>query len=145
MHCCTFFGHRSCPAGIEAKLREVLVKLIEEENVERFYVGRQGAFDGMVYRVLQELSAQYPRIFCTVVLERLPQRGEKMPCGFAHTSFPEGLETVPPRWAISRRNEWMLKQSDYVVTYITHDWGGAARFAARAVRQGKQVINVAEF
>lgn len=48
------------------------MKLIEEENVERFYVGRQGAFDGMVYRVLQELSAQYPRIFCTVVLERLP-------------------------------------------------------------------------
>ena len=72
MHCCTFFGHRSCPAGIEAKLREVLVKLIEEENVERFYVDRQGAFDGMVYRVLQELSAQYPWIFCTVVLERLP-------------------------------------------------------------------------
>ena len=68
-----------------------------------------------------------------------------MPCGFAHTSFPEGLEAVPPRWAISRRNEWMLKQSDYMVTYITHDWGGAARFAARAVRQGKQVINVAEF
>ena len=40
------------------------------------------------------------------------------------------------------RNKWMLKQSDYVVTYITHSWGGAAQFAEIAARQKKTVINL---
>ena len=57
--------------------------------------------------------------------------------------FPEGLEFAPPRFAISRRNEWMLKRADYVVTYVTHGWGGAAQFAEKAKRQGKAVIDLA--
>ncbi len=36
----------------------------------------------------------------------------------------------------------MLRQSDYVVTYITHSWGGAAQFAAMAERQGKNIISL---
>jgi hypothetical protein len=38
----------------------------------------------------------------------------------------------------------MLKQSDYVVTYITHSFGGAANYANKACRQQKIVINTAE-
>ena len=38
----------------------------------------------------------------------------------------------------------MLKQSDYVVTYITHSWGGAAQFAEMAERKGKTVINISK-
>jgi len=37
----------------------------------------------------------------------------------------------------------MLKQSEYVVTYITHSWGGAAQFAEKANRQNKTVISLA--
>lgn len=59
------------------------------------------------------------------------------------TMLPEGLETVHPRYAISRRNGWMLKQADFVVTYITHTWGGAAQYAEKAKRAGKTVINLA--
>ena len=49
---------------------------------------------------------------------------------------------MPPRFAIARRNGWMLKQADFVVTYVTHDWGGAAQFAEKARRQGKTVLNL---
>ena len=45
---CTFFGHRDCPSSIKAKLREALVDLIENHAVDMFYVGQQGAFDGIV-------------------------------------------------------------------------------------------------
>ena len=51
-------------------------------------------------------------------------------------------ETVPKRFAIDWRNRWMLKQADYVVTYITHSWGGAAKFAEMAERSGKQIVNI---
>lgn len=144
MAVCTFFGHRDCPAAVKPKLRAELVELIERYGVERFYVGRQGAFDTMVRAVLRELAMEYPHISYAVVLERLPGPRDEAVWDFSDAIFPEGLEVVPPRFAISRRNAWMLKRSDYVVTYITHSWGGAAQFAAKAVRQGKTVRNLAQ-
>ena len=33
-------------------------------------------------------------------------------------------------------------ESDYVVTYITHTWGGAAQYAKKARIQGKFIINL---
>ena len=138
---CTFFGHRDAPASVMPRLRSVLVELIEHQGVDRFYVGRQGDFDAMAGRVLGELAEIYPHISYAVVLERLPtQRDAWNPLPCDHTLFPEGLETVPPRFAIPHRNEWMLRHSDFVVTYITYPWGGAAKYAAKAARQGKILL-----
>ena len=140
---CTFFGHRDCPRSIQSKLREVLIELIEKYAVDMFYVGRQGAFDEIVRSVLQELVLVYPHIRYAVVLERLPSGKEKFDTrDYTDTILPEGMEAVLPRFAISWRNNWMLKQSAYVVTYITHAWGGAAQFAEKAERQKKTVINL---
>ncbi len=144
MSVCTFFGHRDCPAAVKPKLRTVVAELIEQYGVERFYVGRQETFDAMARSVLRELAEEYPGISYAVVLERLPGPRDEAVWDFSDTIFPEGLETVPPRFAISRRNEWMLRQADFVVTYITRPWGGAAQFADKARRQGKAVLNLAE-
>lgn len=138
MKACTFFGHRDCPNSIKPNLRQVLIDLIENHAVSTFYVGQQGAFDGIVRSVLKELVAVYPHINYAVVLERLPSKRVKFDTrDYSDTILPEGIETVHPRFAISWRNKWMIKQSDYVVTYITHPWGGAAQFASLAERQGK--------
>lgn len=144
MPSCTFFGHRKCPSSIMPKLRAVLVHLIEEHNVNLFYVGNQGDYDTHVYSVLQELSLIYPHIHYTVVMAYLPQiRGEN-PDNFSHSIFPEGIEAVPRRFAISWRNKWMLQKADYVIVYITHSWGGAAQFAAMAQRKKKVVIHLTD-
>ena len=58
------------------------------------------------------------------------------------TFYPEGLESIHPRYAISWRNKWMIQESDVVVTYITHSWGGASQYAELAERKHKQVINI---
>lgn len=142
MSVCTFFGHRDCPADIRPRLRAAVVELIEGHGVDTFYMGRQGTFDAMARSVLRELTEVYPHISSAVVLERLPGS-----CGtrdFSDAIFPEGLETVPPRFAISKRNNWMLKQADFVVTYITHNWGGTVQYAEKAQRRGKRVLNLAE-
>lgn len=65
---CTFFGHRDCPASIRPKLRETLVRLIEQEGVTVFYVGHQGDFDYMVQSLLGELAVQYDHISYAIVL-----------------------------------------------------------------------------
>ena len=141
MIACTFFGHRDCPDSIRPRLRSVLIDLIENQQVDTFYVGRQGSFDALVYATLCELSAEYPHIRYAVVLERLSGKSTD---DFTETLFPEEMENVPPRFAIDRRNNWMLQQADFVVVYVTHTWGGAAKFAGKAEKQGKIVINLAD-
>jgi hypothetical protein len=37
----------------------------------------------------------------------------------------------------------MLKQSNYVVTYVTHSWGGAAQYAKKAKAQRKNIVDLA--
>lgn len=143
MPACTFFGHRDCPSSIKSKLRKVLIDLIESHAVDMFYVGQQGAFDSMVRSVLKELVSLYPHINYAVVLESMPPKRDEFDTrDYSDTMLPEGIETVHPRFAISWRNKRMIKQSDYVVTYVTHSWGGAAQFAELAEKQKKTVINV---
>lgn len=137
MPTCTFFGHRECPQGLRPGLYRVVERLIREEGVDTFYVGSQGQFDAMALGVLRQLAGVYPHIRCGVVLAYLPDPGQVTE---PEAMFPEGLESVPPRFAIARRNDWMLARAEYVVTYITHSWGGAARFGEKARRLGKQCI-----
>lgn len=143
MAVCTFFGHRDCPSSIRVNLRETLVYLIKHKNVDLFYVGNQGAFDTMVRTVLRELVSEYPHICYAVVLAYLPQRQSTFDahCN-SDTILPEGIELIHKRFAVHWRNKWMLRQSDYVVTYITHSWGGAAQFVEMAARQKKQIISL---
>lgn len=61
MSSCTFFGHRDCPDEIKIKLRELLIDLIINHNVDMFYVGNQGRFDTIVRRVLRDLKQKFPR------------------------------------------------------------------------------------
>ena len=141
MAVCTFFGHRDCPETIKPRLREVLVDLITNKGGDTFYVGNQGQFDGIVRGVLRELEKEYPEIHYAVVLAYLPGKKNEYD-DFSDTILPEGIETVHPRYAIEWRNRWMLQRADFVVTCIAHPWGGAAKFAEKAKREGKTVINL---
>ena len=60
------------------------------------------------------------------------------------TFYPEGLESVPRRFAIARRNDWMLKEADTVVAYVRFFGGGAGQFVQKAERQKKRIINLAD-
>ena len=141
MAVCTFFGHRECPETIKTKLRETLIDLIENHAVELFYVGHQGQFDAYVHNELKKLKHEYPQINYAVVLAYMPGKKTEYD-DFSDTMLPEGIESVHPHYAISWRNNWMLKKSDYDGTYITHSWGGAYQYAQKARRQKKVVINL---
>ena len=141
MAVCTFFGHRDCPEMIKPYLREVLTDLIINQEVDTFYMGNQRRFDGIVRCILRELEQVYPEIHYAVVLAYLPGKKNEYE-DFCDTIFAEGIEAVHPRYAVEWRNRWMLQRADFVVTYIAHPWGGAAKFAEKAKREGKTVINL---
>ena len=136
----TLFGHKDTPKEIEPTLRSTLIDLIENKNVTVFYVGNNGSFDTMVRRQLENLSQIYP-ITYSIVLAYLPGKKNEYD-DYTNTIFPEGIEAVPKRFAISWRNKWMLSQSDIVVTYVAHNFGGAWRFKTLAEREGKPIIEL---
>ena len=137
---CTFFGHRDTPPEIKPLLREVLLDLIQHQGVKQFYVGNQGNFDAMALRLLKEFEKPYS-ITYDVVLAYLPKKTEPFFEAY-YTILPEGIETVPPRFAIEYRNKWMIEHSDIVVTYVTRNFGGAAKFKKIAKRKEKTVVEL---
>ena len=138
---CCFFGHREVTHNIRPKLTALIEKLITEENVTEFYVGNQGQFDSMAYSVLKELKVNYPKIRYTVVLAYMPDEHIKEVYG-EDTLFPDGLESVPKRFAISKRNDWMISHSDVAVCYVHKITGGAAKFREKAEKKGLRVVDI---
>lgn len=135
---CTFFGHRDCPYDVGENLRSTIIDLIENKGVDRFLVGNNGNFDSLVLRVLRKCKSEFPHIDYCVTLAYIPN-DRSFDCP---TLFPEGIEAVPKKYTISYRNDYMLKQSDYVVAYITHITGGAHKFFSLAKKRGKICINL---
>ena len=139
---CCFFGHKDTPESVKDDIYAAIEKLIVEYSVDTFYVGNQGCFDFYTRAALRQLQEKYP-IHYSVVLAYMP--GEKTEYDdFSDTMLPEGIEEVHPKYAISWRNDWLLRESSFVIAYIHHNWGGAARYAQKAYRQGKKVINLCQ-
>lgn len=141
---CAFFGHKESPDSIKPLLEEEIRKLIENEGYEEFLVGNQGRFDAMVYTTLKRLQSEYPSIRCYVVLAYMPGRNtEYATIDYSDTIFPEGLETVPRRFAISRRNKWIVENSNAVICYVNRTWGGAYQAVILAEKRNLSIINLA--
>lgn len=82
---------------------------------------------------MREINAIYT-IRYYVVLAYLPNERSDYP-----TLFPEGIETVSKRFAIDFHNRFMVRESDIVVTYVNHDFGGAAKLVDTARKMGKSI------
>lgn len=136
-----FFGHGNTPSEVYPLLERKIAELAEQNEDITFLVGTHGAFDGMSRRALKQAAERYPHIKCFVVLAYYEPNGEDY--GLP-TLFPEGIESRPKRYAINYRNDYMVRECDAVICYITHDWGGAWQFVHKADKHGKQILNLAQ-
>ncbi len=141
MSSCTFFGHYHLSREIKPKLKETIRKLIVEYNVTDFYLGDKGAFDSMATECVIELSEEYPHIKYSIMLAYMPGKKDPFAKYPENTVYPEGLEKVPPKFAIIGRNKIMAEKSDYAIVYIYH-FGGAANAAEYADKKGVKIINI---
>ena len=138
----TFCGHSDCYENDE--IRQRLYKTVETEilnGADLFYLGGYGHFDSMAARVVWELKKKYPHIQSVLVLAYLNREVDMK--YYDGTTYPP-LENTPLRYAISKRNEWLVEQADTVIAYVDHGWGGAAQTLRFAKRKHKTIINIAE-
>ena len=121
----TFCGHSKInrTEGFSQWLDIILPSFIEG-GAATFYLGGYGAFDGLAASVLRKQKKTYPHIELILVLAYLTRAIDAS--YYDGTTYPP-LEKVPPRYAIVKRNEWMVSESDVVISGVTHSWGGAAK------------------
>lgn len=114
---CFFIGSRYSPDSIREQLAEVVEKHITEYGVTTFTVGHYGNFDRLVKEVLLEAKKQHQEIQLYLLTPYALMQKRKVPEGFDDTFYPEGLETVPFRFAIVEANRYMVKHCDYLIAH----------------------------
>lgn len=144
MRSCTFIGHSDCGENICADISCAVKNLIEKHNVTRFFVGHNGKFDFYVYKVLKKLKEEYD-IEIIVVLACLNQKREYIYFSQEETLFPHILEKTPIRFAISKRNMFMIERCEYIICYLNDTCSNTYTFVQKAIAKGLSVINVGKY
>jgi len=137
---CTFFGHREC-SNLDAAVLQSAIEDWIKQGVTDFLVGHQGQFDTMVRRCLKSLQTQYPNTRYSIVLAYLPTAKNVFE-DYSDTMYPEGIESVPPKFAVDWRNRYLIDRADLCLCYINHNWGGAYKFACAAKNRGIPIVNL---
>ena len=151
MTVCTFAGHREVyQANISEMLDEAIFKIINTDDNFRFLVGGMGEFDGMCSSVVRRAKREYPNkeIRLELVLPYLTHELNENKL-YYETSFddvviPIELAGVHYKSAITKRNRWMVEQSDWLIAFIYRDFGGAYTTLRYAEKKGLQIINLAK-
>lgn len=143
----TFCGHRDFVETAEAENQlTMFLEKYARENVRLVcYNGGYGNFDYFAAKCVQRMQEQYSNIRNCLVLPYIDQpfleRIEIFKNHFDETIYPP-LESVPRKYAIIRRNEWMVDSADIVIAYVKYSWGGAARTLEYARRKKKNIIKI---
>ena len=135
----TFCGHSDTQDTPELRswLQEAIREQVES-GATLFLLGGYGSFDGIAASVVWELKKDYPEIESILVLPYLDRNVDASK--YDGTTYPP-LENVPRRYAISKRNHWMVESADVVIANVKYGWGGAAQTLEYAMKKKKKIYN----
>ena len=142
----TFFGHRDylSTTDDEEKLAAILESFSDKGEIT-FYLGGYGRFDAFASRCAKTYKKKHPDakiIFISPYLgDWLKKRLAFMKIEYDDTIYP-GLENVPLKFAIEKRNQWMIDKSDFVICFVKTGFGGAYNSLVYAKRKNKPFINL---
>ena len=142
----TFCGHSNFSSnfGDEERLLNLIEAVAQNMQVD-FYLGGYGAFDAFALKCSKKYKELHPNaklIFVTPYLDNwLNHRKDVLEKTYDMILFPE-IEHVPKKFAILKRNEWMVNQADYVFSYVKNHFGGAYRTLLYAHKHKKAYTNL---
>lgn len=138
---CFFIGHRDAPEELRPLLAEAVERHISEYGVTEFIVGHYGHFDGMAASAVRAAKKQHPEISLVLLLPYYPYPNDTN--RFDATFYPPGMETVPKPFAIVRANEYMIRNTDYLICYDRGQIGKTRDFMELAwQRERKGLIHI---
>lgn len=145
MKSCFFIGHREADERLIPTLVNAIERLIVSEDVTCFYVGGYGAFDRIAAAAVKQVKQRYPEITLMLVLPYHPAEClVEIPYGFDGSYYPEGMETVPRRFAIVQANKHMVENVDWLIAYVRHGVSNSRKIMEYAQNRGISCININE-
>ncbi|MBO5316958.1 MAG: hypothetical protein J6A74_00745 [Oscillospiraceae bacterium] len=147
-----FFGHREIdnPFKIEERLEEEIYRLLGEKEYVDFLVGRDGEFDQFASSAVLRVRKRYRDDNSSLILV-LPypkadylNNVEYYEEYYSEIEISHAASVVHPKAAIQIRNREMVDRADLIICYIEHEKGGAWQSVQYALKQNKNVINLAE-
>jgi len=141
------FGHRDLYHHKKAEqgLLPILSELIRTKPFVEIYIGRNGEFDlfaASVVKRAQKLFGNENSVM-TLVLPYLRRDVEYYELYYDNILIPKCIEKTHPKGAITKRNKWMVEESDLVICYVDHNSGGAYTAMKYAQKLGKAIVNLA--
>ncbi|MBQ8351679.1 MAG: hypothetical protein IJY20_06525 [Clostridia bacterium] len=146
----TFCGHAdfSSTRQMEERLLSLLSNIIGDSSAE-LYLSHYGAFDQFAHHCGKIYKRSHPHTDLLCITPYITDSYHKKyiftrSCDYDGFIYPP-IEHVPYKFAILHCNQWMVRQADFVIAYINHDWGGAYQTYRYAVKMGKSILNLGTF
>ena len=145
----SFVGHSCVPSStvVKEKVKEQIRNYIIDRGSVICYLGGYGDFDNICASACKELKKEYSCIETIFVSPYLIEnRNEKgrFGVGIYDSLIYPPIENVPVRFAILKRNEWMMENADLVIAYVKHNHGGAYKTLCVAKRKKKLIVNISD-
>lgn len=147
----TFVGHSVISSKINVKeiVKEHIRRILIDAKYITCYLGGYGCFDEICACSCRELKQEIPSIEIVYVTPYLGESEQNKikdmeRRGLYDSSIYPPIENTPPKFAILKRNEWMVKNADIIIAYVNRDYGGAYRSLQIAKRKKKKIINICD-
>ena len=142
----TFCGHSNYSSCLEDEERLLcLFNKISQGNKVDFYLGEYGNFDSFALKCARKYKEKHPNtklVFITPYLGKwLNERKDFIEKKYDEIIYPQ-IESVPKKFAIIKRNEWIIDHADYVFAYVKTHFGGAYRSLLYAHNHKKPYTNL---
>ena len=141
----SFFGHRTLyhSVAIEKEIERIVRELISTKSFVEFYVGRNGDYDICVASVIKRVqnAVGHHNSALILVLPYKLKDVEDYQKYYDDVILP--LEdSTHFKAAITKRNRWMVDNSDLVLAYVERETGGAYQALRYAEKSGVHIINL---
>ena len=136
----TFCGHGK--ETYNDKIRKHLYDTIEtliNQGANEFLLGGYGAFDLLAAHIVKDLKTKYPNIKSINVI---PYIDREFDSDLYDCSEYPPIENVPKRFAILKRNEWMVNRSARVIAVYNGQKSGTKNTIDYANRVGVPVVYI---
>ena len=142
---CCGFGNRTVYEKIQAEIDAAVEKAIAMGCTE-FFNGDMGDFDRMFFSAVKRAKKLHPeiRIFCEkpYLTKELQINKEFYISNFDEIIIPDASASAHYKAAITKRNQFMIDESDVVLIYTIKEYGGAYTAKKYAKMQNKEIIEI---
>ena len=143
----SFIGHREIygQISLHKKLEEIVRECLCAHEFIEFYVGRNGDFDILAASVIKKVQRSFGDhdSALNLVLPYPIKDLEYYENYYDEVHIPIDSD-IHPKAAITKRNQWMIDNSDLLIAYVEPDHkGGAYTTVKYAEKKGIKIINLA--